>query len=128
MRLVWGLMTLVLGAFVVMMAPLLGFAHNVSASVSGVVAGFLLVAFGFAILALGRWASWPVVGLGVWLVISSFVLGFNDYGNALWATVTFGAVAIVLGLVDFLTGELELHGIGTIGEPRIQRPSHQQVP
>jgi hypothetical protein len=43
------------------------------------------------------WVGWISAILGLWLLISPWVLNFSDNNSALWNNVVFGVVAIVLG-------------------------------
>lgn len=43
-----------------------------------------------------------VGGLGIWLMLSPFVLGFADQDAPRWTTVAFGALALILTIEDML--------------------------
>jgi len=42
-----------------------------------------------------RWNYWIVLGLGVWLIISPWILGFSGFNLVLWNNLTVGAFLIV---------------------------------
>lgn len=44
------------------------------------------------------WPSWTNLILGVWLVISPFVLSFNDNMTAYWNTIILGILTIILSI------------------------------
>ena len=43
------------------------------------------------------WISWIIALLGVWLIISPFVLGFSGDVTAMWNTVIVGIITLILG-------------------------------
>lgn len=62
--------------------------------IGGLVAALALYEF-FKVMA---WEEWTSVALGVWLVISPWVLGFSGSAAAMWNAVIVGAVVAVLAL------------------------------
>ncbi|MDO8467226.1 MAG: SPW repeat protein [bacterium] len=43
-----------------------------------------------------KWLSWATMGLGLWLVVSPFVLGYWEVSSALWSQIIAG---VLLGLI-----------------------------
>jgi SPW repeat len=70
-----------------------------AAVANAVILGILIAAA--ALIALFRvmaWEEWVNVVLGVWLVISPWVLGFSSLATAMWNAVIIGIVVAVLAL------------------------------
>ena len=70
-----------------------------AATSNAVLLGILIAAA--ALVALFRvmaWEEWVNVVLGVWLVISPWVLGFSSLATAMWNAVIVGIVVAVLAL------------------------------
>lgn len=66
---------------------------------NAVILGILIAAA--ALVALFRvmaWEEWVNLALGVWLVISPWILGFSGLATAMWNAVIVGAVVAVLAL------------------------------
>jgi len=47
-----------------------------------------------------RWSDWACVALGVWLVVSPWVLGFSDHSAALWNALLFGIAIVAVEFID----------------------------
>ncbi|MFH1193068.1 MAG: SPW repeat protein [Candidatus Jorgensenbacteria bacterium] len=45
---------------------------------------------------MGKWYCWVLVGLGVWVLISPWVLGFSALNLARWNNALMGLVIIIL--------------------------------
>lgn len=42
------------------------------------------------------WQLWTLVVLGIWLIVSPFILGYSNVANALWNNIVIGiAVAVI---------------------------------
>ena len=70
-----------------------------AATSNAVILGILIAAA--ALVALFRvmaWEEWVNVVLGIWLVVSPFILGFNGLMNALWNQVVVGVVVGILAI------------------------------
>lgn len=68
---------------------------------NSVVVGVLVAVFAVLRTVLPPWyggLNWINVGLGAWLIISPFLLGFADIGAALWNSIVVGALVILLAL------------------------------
>jgi len=46
-----------------------------------------------------RWQDWTNLVLGLWLVVSPWVLAFSQNGAALWNALIVGAIFVVLSLL-----------------------------
>ena len=46
-----------------------------------------------------RWQDWVNLVLGLWLVVSPWVLAFSSHGAALWNALIVGAIFVVLSLL-----------------------------
>lgn len=46
-----------------------------------------------------RWQDWVNLVLGLWLVVSPWILAFSQNGAALWNTLIVGAVFVALSLL-----------------------------
>ena len=64
----------------------------------GVVGIIIALAALVALFQVMAWEEWANVVLGVWLVISPWVLGFSGLGAAMWNAVIVGIVVAVLAL------------------------------
>jgi hypothetical protein len=90
----------VLAGFWLLISPFaLAFESNVSAVTNNVVLGIIigtLALYRFFSPARHIWASWINVLLGIWVMISPFVLGFGDLETAKTNNVAFGMIVIIL--------------------------------
>ena len=43
-----------------------------------------------------KWISWILVLLGIWLIISPFVVGYGEAKGALWNNIIIGIIVAVL--------------------------------
>ncbi len=68
-----------------------------NAVIAGVVIG--LVAIG-ALVAFAQWEEWVNLILGMWVLVSPFVLGFSSNVNATWTHVVVGLAVAVLAAVE----------------------------
>src|SRR5262249_62015065 len=87
---------LVLSTFVLMT-----FAHLSAARSNNVIVGILVAFFGLVrstTHARGYW-SWSNLVLGIWMIISPFVLGFSHVAGAMCHNVVFG---IIIGVLAWL--------------------------
>ncbi len=89
---------LVLGIWLIISPFLLG--HSDVSFWNQIIVG-LIIAVLAAIRAFGAydapWMSWVNVALGIWLIISPWVLGYSVVASALWNDVIVGVLVIVLG-------------------------------
>ncbi len=88
-----------------LIAPfVLGFSTMTTTMWSNIIVGILLIIFGvWAALSVNlgtaRVLDWLNAILGLWLLISPFVLGSSVFMAALWTNVVLGIIALVLGVV-----------------------------
>lgn len=90
---------LILGLWLVLSPWLLGFSGTPAALWNALLIG---VAVGLMALLHLRdgpmWEEWVKVILGVWLILSPWVLGFSGVANAMWNAVIVGLLVGVLAL------------------------------
>ncbi len=97
-----------LAGLLAIIAPfVLGFSTMTATLWSNIIVGVLLIIFGvWAALSdnfsTDRTLDWINAVLGLWLLISPFVLGSSFILAALWTNVILGVVALVLGVVSAL--------------------------
>ncbi len=82
----------------------LGFSTMTATMWSNIIVGALLIIFGVWAalsnnLSTDRTLDWINAVLGLWLLISPFVLGSSVIMAALWSDVVLGIIALVLGVV-----------------------------
>lgn len=93
-----------IGAWMVLSPWVLGFQHQMAPTASGVVVGLALIAASLgAVFAPRAWEEWTEAVLGLWMVISPWVLGFSSQMDAMRSAVASGIVALVLALWVLLT-------------------------
>ncbi len=51
-----------------------------------------------------KWLSWITLALGVWLIISPFVLGYWRVTSALWSQVAAGVLVSLIALWQVIEG------------------------
>ena len=63
-----------------------------------VVSGIAAMLLGLAALsAFRKWEEWLDIALGLWLVVSPWILGFSDLRVAVWSAVGCGLVIAAMG-------------------------------
>jgi hypothetical protein len=75
------------------------FQHNAGAITNNVVLGIVigvLALYRFFAPARDAWVSWVNVLLGIWVLISPFVVGFNNMSTATTNNVIMGIIVIIL--------------------------------
>jgi len=98
------LVNAVLGIWVIISPWALAFDGSSMAMSNAVIVGALLVATSLGAVFVPRaWEEWTEAGLGVWLVVSPWVLGFSGNRNAMLSTVISGAIVAVLALWTLFT-------------------------
>ncbi len=99
-------LNVIVGAWVFLSPFLLGFSSSGTALWNNLIAGALL-----AVLALWAYLGqqpqvyWGVVVVGIWLLLSPFILGFSGATAALWNDVITGILGAALGLWGALAPE-----------------------
>ena len=88
-----------LGVWVVLSPWALGFQDSRTAAANAVLVGVALIAAALGAMLVPRaWEEWTECALGVWLVISPWVLGFSGSSTAVLTHLVVGVAAIVLAI------------------------------
>lgn len=89
----------VLGVWLVLSPLALGYAADLMPTANAMVVGVALVAAALgAILVPHAWEEWTEAALGLWLLVSPWILGFSGHAQAMLAAVATGIVILVLAL------------------------------
>jgi predicted ferric reductase len=90
---------LILGVWLIISPWILGFVTDYTpiwdAWVIGVVIAIAALA---ALISFNQWEEWVNAVLGVWLVLSPFILGFAHQTYATWNNVVVGVIVAILAL------------------------------
>jgi len=90
---------LALGLWLVISPWALSYQTETYALWNALILGVLVAALAaFELFQVKAWEEWASVGLGVWLVISPWVLGFSAGGSAMWNAMIVGLAVAVLAL------------------------------
>ncbi len=90
---------LVLGVWLILSPWLLGFSGTPTAMWNAVLVGVVAGLMALMHLRGGpMWEEWVSVVLGVWLILSPWILGFSGMGNAMWNAVIVGLLVGALAL------------------------------
>ncbi|WP_243030420.1 SPW repeat protein [Thermus altitudinis] len=90
---------LVLGVWLILSPWLLGFSGTPAAMWNAVLVGVVVGLMALMHLRGGpMWEEWVSVVLGVWLILSPWILGFSGMGNAMWNAVIVGLLVGALAL------------------------------
>ncbi len=90
---------LVLGVWLILSPWLLGFSGTPAATWNAVVVGVVVALMALLHLRGGpMWEEWLNVLLGVWLILSPWLLGFSGVGNAMWNALIVGVLVGALAL------------------------------
>ncbi|HSV50662.1 MAG TPA: SPW repeat protein [Burkholderiaceae bacterium] len=93
-----------LGVWVLLSPWALGFSGSTLAMANAVVIGVALVAAALGAIFVPRaWEEWTEGALGLWLVISPWVLGFSMLRDAMLSAVITGLVVMALALWTLMT-------------------------
>jgi len=91
-----------LGAWLFFSPWLLGYFNIYNAAWNAYVLGIAIFVFAvWALYAPEAWEEWTLLILGIWLVISPWVLGFYGNGNATWNMVIVGILTIIFASFTF---------------------------
>ena len=94
----------VLGLWVIISPWVLGFDGSSMAMSNAVIVGVLLVATALGAAFVPRaWEEWTEAGIGLWLVVSPWILGFSGNRNAMLSTVIAGVIVVALALWTLFT-------------------------
>ena len=95
-----------LGAWLALSPWILGYSGNAAAMPNAVIVGIALIATALGAMLLPRaWEEWTEAALGLWLMASPWVLGFNGNADAMLTAVVTGLVVMVLALWTLSTDE-----------------------
>ncbi len=90
---------LVLGVWLILSPWFLGFSGTPAAAWNAVVVGVVVALMALLHLRGGpMWEEWLNVLLGVWLILSPWLLGFSGVGNAMWNALIVGVLVGALAL------------------------------
>jgi hypothetical protein len=88
-----------LGAWLVLSPWVLGYQGETAAMVNGVIVGLALIATALGAIFMPRaWEEWTEVALGVWMIVSPWILGFGGIQAAMWSAVISGLVIVALAM------------------------------
>jgi hypothetical protein len=94
----------VLGLWLIVSPWVLGYAMQTTPAWNAYVLGVIIaVAAIAALVAFHAWEEWVNVVLGIWLVVSPWILGFTTLTAALWNQVVVGIVVGALALWSTMT-------------------------
>jgi hypothetical protein len=90
-------LNLVLGVALFVSPLVLGFTSVPAAATNAYIVGVIIAAMALAALfAFQAWEEWVSAILGVWLVISPWVLGFSSQGSAMLTHLLIGIATVFL--------------------------------
>ena len=96
----------VLGAWLVLSPWALGFQADTPAMANAVVLGLALIAVALgALVAPREWEEWVEGALGLWLIASPWLLGFNGAPTTMRNAVLSGVAVVALALWTLVTAE-----------------------
>jgi len=94
-----------LGAVMVASPWLLGYAGLEGATMNAVIIGFLVFALSaLALTLLDRWEVWINAALGIWLILSPWLLGFAVYDPARLSHLGIGIVVLAIAASEIWQG------------------------
>jgi hypothetical protein len=92
---------LVLGLWLILSPWLLGYSSAPAAMWNAVIIGVVVGLMSFLHLRGGPlWEEWANVVLGIWLILSPWILGFSGMTSAMWNAVIVGILVGVLALSE----------------------------
>lgn len=90
---------LVLGLWLAISPWLIGYEAEAAATSNAVVVGVLVMAFAsLEFFKVAAWEEWTSFGLGVWLAMSPWLLGFNGTIVAMYNALVVGVIIAALAL------------------------------
>jgi len=96
----------VLGAWLVLSPWAIGFGADTVAMANAVILGLALVAVSVgAIYAPAAWEKWTEAAIGVWMIVSPWLLGYADQRMPLRTAVATGVAIVALALWTLATGK-----------------------
>ncbi|WP_404299987.1 SPW repeat protein [Alicycliphilus denitrificans] len=92
------------GAWLVLSPWVMGFQEQMAPTASSVIVGLALIAASLGAVFMPRaWEEWSQAGLGLWMVVSPWVLGFSSQMGIMRVAVASGIVVLALALWVLLT-------------------------
>ena len=90
---------------------LLGYTGLQDATLNAVIIGFLTFALSaLALTLLDRWEAYINALLGIWLLLSPWLLRFEDFGGAKFAHLAIGAFILVIAILEIWQTRPVSHG------------------
>ena len=90
---------LILGLWLVISPWALNFQAEANPTWNAVILGVVIAAVAlFALFQVKAWEEWVNLVLGIWLIISPWIIGFSGVVTAMWNAVIVGAVVALLAL------------------------------
>jgi hypothetical protein len=89
-----------LGAVLFLMPWLFDLGSTVAAWNAGIIGAVIFVLSIAAIIRFAQWEEWINLVLGLWVVVSPWVLGFAAMAAAMWGHVVIGAAIVVLAALE----------------------------
>lgn len=88
-----------LGAWLALSPWVLGFQHQMAPTASGVIVGLALIAASLGAVFMPRaWEEWSQAILGLWMIVSPWVLDFSSQMDIMRVAVASGIVVLALAL------------------------------
>lgn len=95
------MVSLIAGAALFLSPWLFGFSAEPAASWSAWIAGLLIAVMGaWAIADFHKWEEWASLALGVWTLVSPWLLGFAAIGGAATMHVVVGLIVTTLAVIE----------------------------
>jgi hypothetical protein len=94
-----------LGAVLFLMPWLFDLGSTAGAWNAGIVGAVIFVLSFAAIVRFARWEEWINLILGLWVVVSPWVLGFAAMATAMWGHVGIGAAIVLLAALELWTSD-----------------------
>jgi len=92
-----------LGAVLFLMPWLFNLGSTVAAWNAGIVGAVIVALSIAAIIRFAQWEEWINLVLGLWVVVSPWVLGFAAMAAAMWGHVVIGLAIVVLAALELWT-------------------------
>ncbi|MER3479444.1 MAG: hypothetical protein C4327_02900 [Meiothermus sp.] len=90
---------LVLGLWLVLSPWILGYASTSAALWNGILVGIVVAVLALTHMRGGPlWEEWVSLALGIWLILSPWLLGFSSLSVPTWNAVVVGVLVAILAL------------------------------
>lgn len=92
-----GIINILAGVWLIISPYVLGFSAFQAATTNSVILGIIIAAMAIVRMSIARstWASWANVILGVWLLVSPFLLLYFDLLTPTWNSIVLGLIVVV---------------------------------